>query len=86
MPIGINQLPKSPDAVNSPEHYVSGGTEPIEYIREKLRVLKLSPFSAACWMNTIKYLSRMGLKGSALEDARKAQKYLDWMIDDLGGQ
>lgn len=70
------------DPIN-PNHYHSGGTEPIDYMRERLKELPLPPFAAGCWMAVMKYLSRMGLKGPAKEDGQKAQKYLEWLIEDL---
>jgi len=70
------------DAVEEPSHY-HGEIEPIDYMRSRLKHLPLHGFAAGCWMNTVKYLSRLGLKGSSLEDAKKARKYLDWLIGEL---
>ena len=36
--------------------------------------------------NVLKYLSRLGKKGPALEDARKARQYLDWLIEAHGAE
>lgn len=67
------------DQVNSPDHYTTGGIEPIEYIRAKL-----SPdeFKGFCVGNIIKYVSRSDHKGG-VEDLKKAQWYLNKLIDVL---
>ena len=69
------------DSVNHPPHY-SGGPihstcgQPIECID----VVEHLGFRVG---NVVKYLWRAGKKGSALEDARKAQWYLQREIDTL---
>ncbi|GIK48005.1 MAG: hypothetical protein BroJett013_07020 [Alphaproteobacteria bacterium] len=57
------------DPVNNPKHYNShpGGMECIELV-------EMLPF---CEGNAIKYLWRAGLKGSTVEDLRKALWYVD---------
>lgn len=54
------------DNVNHPPHYTADGIECID-ICEHL------PF---CWGNAVKYIWRMGRKGSAREDAEKAKWYI----------
>jgi len=57
----------------NPSHYLDGGIETWDFI-----VAKLSREEAigAAKANVIKYVSRMGKKGSAHEDAQKAGWYL----------
>lgn len=66
------------DVVNNPSHYTAGGIEVIDYLRAKLSPEEYRGFLRG---NTLKYLSRAGLKGDAVEDLRKARWYLDALID-----
>lgn len=65
------------DAVDRPAHYTShpSGVECIE-------ITKHMNF---CLGNATKYIWRAGLKGNAVEDLRKARKYLDIEIARLEG-
>jgi hypothetical protein len=66
------------DPVNHPTHYQSaGGIECIEAL-ESLGLGK-----AFCTGNAIKYLWRLNGKGKAVEDARKAQWYVQRLIEIL---
>lgn len=69
----------TPDPVN-PAHYKFSGIEPIQAI-EAWNL-------GFCLGNTVKYISRAGRKGDALEDLRKARWYLDREIArrEGGGQ
>lgn len=73
----------SKEQVNNPKHYTAGNIEAITYIKDKLNILPLNAYQGMCWGNVVKYLSRMGLKGDALQDARKAAVYLQWLIEEL---
>ena len=64
------------DPVNSPPHYMDGRIETIDYIRAKLSE---EEFVGYCRGNALKYLSRAGKKGGALEDHRKAVWYLSYL-------
>lgn len=68
-----------PDNVNHPEHYCYGGIETIEYIRAKL-----SPDEYRGYMkgSVLKYLSRAGHKDDATQDLKKAQWYLNRLIEE----
>ena len=74
------EVKKSPqigaDRVNHPSHYTQGGVECIEGIKSALG----SGFVDYCQGNAIKYLWRWRHKGG-VEDLRKAQVYLNWMIE-----
>jgi len=59
------------DPVNNPSHY-GGSDNPYEAIKV-IEVWKLG-FNLG---NTLKYIAREALKGTALEDLKKARWYLD---------
>ena len=63
------------DNINSPAHYTYGKIECIDYIRDK-------DFDF-CLGNAIKYITRAGHKGNAVEDLRKAIKYIEFEIEKL---
>lgn len=65
----------------APAHY-NMKHEPIDVMREWGTD---EEFIGFCKLNTIKYLSRMGKKdgNTALQDAKKARDYLNWMIESL---
>lgn len=65
----------APDPVNRPAHYTAGGIETIDFIEAKRLGYNLG--------NVVKYITRSGLKGSQLEDLRKAQWYLSREIATL---
>jgi len=62
------------DMVNQPPHYTAGGIETIDYIEAKGLNYHLG--------NVVKYVSRAGLKGSTLEDLKKAKWYLEREINN----
>lgn len=67
------------DMVNSPNHYRVGGIETLDFIEAKL-----SPeeFNGYCLGNVLKYVSRYKQK-NGLEDLKKAQFYLNKVIDKM---
>ena len=65
------------DAVSKPSHYNKGGVEAIDYIKQQLG----SDYSAYLEGNALKYLHRWKYK-NGLEDLRKAQVYLTWLIQE----
>jgi len=68
------------DPVNNPLHYNSGGIECIEAIKASMST---KAFEGYLKGNCLKYLWRMSYKGKALEDAKKAQWYLQKLIDSV---
>ena len=72
----------TPDNINSPSHYTYGKIECIDFIQDK----KLN----FCLGNAIKYIVRAGHKHSdsltdkekAIEDLKKAMKYLEFEIKE----
>lgn len=66
------------DKVNSPAHYTSGNIECIDYMRS---VLSKEEFEGYLRGNITKYLHRYKQK-NGVEDLRKAQVYLEWLIGE----
>ena len=64
------------DMVNHPSHY-AGKIEVIDYIRDKLTP---EGFTEYCCGNVLKYISRWRKK-DGIQDLKKAQVYLGWMIE-----
>jgi hypothetical protein len=71
------------DSVNKPQHYTQGGIECIEAIRASLSP---SAFQGYCKGNVMKYLWRYEHKGKPAEDLKKAQVYMNWMIESVEQQ
>lgn len=65
------------EAVNHPAHY--GGAD---NTYEAIKVIEAWRLGF-CLGNTVKYISRSGKKGDALEDLKKARWYLDREIQTL---
>lgn len=66
------------DPVNKPDHYNQGAIEAINYIRQQLG----TGFVEYCQGNVIKYTHRWKYK-NGIEDLKKAQWYLNRMIEEL---
>ena len=62
-------VPKKVDMVNHPPHYKAGGIETIDFIEAKELGFNLG--------NAVKYITRSELKGTKVEDLRKAVWYLE---------
>ena len=73
------QRPKTLSAVNHPSHY--GG----DTTYETIKVIEAWGLGFHLG-NAVKYISRAGRKGDALEDLRKAAWYLAREIERLGGE
>lgn len=67
------------ELVYSPEHY-QGKVEAIDYIEDKLSTEEYKGFLKG---SILKYLSRMGRKGHAVTDAKKARWYLERLVELL---
>jgi hypothetical protein len=70
------------DAIN-PDHYKQGGIECIEAMKASMT---REQFQGYLKGQVIKYLWRLGLKDSAVQDALKAAWYLDRMIMELADE
>ena len=67
------------DAVQHPSHYTHGGIECIKAIEASMSA---EGFQDYCKGNCIKYIWRYRQK-NGLEDLKKAQVYLDWLIESV---
>ena len=70
----------NPDIVKSPAHYTVGGIETIDYMQAKATP---EEFRGHLRLTALKYMSRAGYKGDALQDFKKAAVYLDWLIKHI---
>jgi len=66
------------DVVNNPSHYASGGIECIDAIQESMSEIAFKGYLKG---NIQKYLWRYEMKGKPAEDLKKAQWYLNRLID-----
>ena len=71
-------ITKLADMVNQPPHYTHGGIETIDYMEAKSTP---EEFSGHLRLTAIKYLSRAGLKESTLMDLKKAQWYVNELVE-----
>jgi hypothetical protein len=64
------------DDVSHPSHYTEG--------RKYEPRLVIEDWGLGFYLgNVVKYISRAGRKGDAVEDLKKARQYLDWEIEKL---
>ena len=70
----------TPDPVNNPSHYNTGGVEAIQAIEASMST---EAFQGYLKGNCMKYIWRMSYKGKAKEDTLKAQWYLNRLIETL---
>ena len=69
------------DNVNHPNHYQNiAGVEAIDILNDVVK--DLPGKQAAMLWNTLKYLLRFQKK-NGVEDLKKAQNYLQWLIDEI---
>ena len=73
---------RASDSVNSPAHYTRGKQEAIDTIEEAIQDAP-SPKDGMLQAQVLKYLLRLWLKDNPGEDARKAQWYLNRLVDSL---
>ena len=76
----IEAIDAKDDKVNHPSHYTFGAIEVIDYIRDKMTP---DEFQGYCMGNILKYVSRHKHK-NGVEDLKKAQVYLGWLIESEG--
>jgi hypothetical protein len=70
------------DLVNHPAHYTAGTVEAIDVIEGAVQAGP-TPMSGYLQGQVLKYLLRMWLKENPLQDAQKAQWYLNRLINQL---
>lgn len=72
------------DNINNPQHYKLNGLD-IESIDVVRSVLGKEKFIGFCKGNILKYLIREENK-NGIEDVKKAQKYIDWLVEEMEGK
>jgi len=70
------------DRVNSPSHYTSGRMEAIDIIEDAISTAP-TPQKGFLQAQVLKYILRLWLKDSPVEDAKKAEWYLKRLIESL---
>lgn len=73
------------DAVNHPSHYTAGKLEVIDIIEDCVKHAPDAVVGGLQWQ-VIKYVSRAWLKNDAYEDFRKAQWYLNRLVNKLAAE
>lgn len=66
--------------IYAPDHYTVGGIETIDYMVAKATPEELRGYLR---LSVIKYLSRVGHKDDALQEYKKAQVFLGWLVNHL---
>lgn len=66
------------DSIIRPKHYHKGGIDVIGFARLKFNPEQLEGFFR---INALKYLTRYDEKGQALDDLRKAQFYVNALVE-----
>jgi hypothetical protein len=66
--------------IHAPKHYTVGGIEAIDYMAAKATPEELRGYLR---LSVIKYLSRVGHKDDALQEYKKAQVFLGWLVNYL---
>jgi hypothetical protein len=68
------------DIINNPPHYGAGSIECIEYMKDNMDFMMFMGYLEG---NTKKYLHRYRYKGKPLEDLKKAQWYLNRLVEEM---
>jgi hypothetical protein len=66
--------------IYAPSHYTVGGIETIDYMDAKSTS---EEFKGYLRLSVIKYLSRVGHKDDELQEYKKAQVFLGWLVNYL---
>ena len=70
------------DNVNNPKHYMgANGTQTIDFIEESVKDAPTG-YQGYLQGNILKYMSRVWRKENSLEDLKKAQWYLNKLIEE----
>ena len=80
--MNFSQIFVPKDVVDKPPHYNFGTIECIEYLKDNMAP---EAFRGYLEGNTKKYMHRFRYKGKDLEDLKKAQWYLDYLIKEMEG-
>ena len=77
-------LNEGEDMVNHPNHYMVGGIEALQVIEAKLGGTPNEMYRGYLMGNVMKYLMRSPYKGKRVEDLKKAQFYLNELVECFG--
>lgn len=66
------------DSINKPSHYHAGGIDVIGFSELQFDAAELKGFYR---INALKYITRYEKKGTPVEDLRKAQFYIDKLLE-----
>ena len=80
--MALAQQENKHDNINNPSHYNQGNLETIEIIKNKLTPEEFKGYIKG---NIIKYITREAYK-NGLEDLKKAQWYLNYLINKLDSE
>ena len=72
------------EAVNHPAHYTDTGMR-CDKCGAPIEVIQITRELNFCLGNVVKYVLRAGKKGDAIEDLRKAAKYIEFEIERRTG-
>jgi len=78
--MNLSQIFVPKDAVDKPPHYNFGNIECIDYLKDNMTP---EAFRGYLEGNTKKYMHRFRYKGKQLEDLKKAQWYLNYLIKEV---
>lgn len=78
--LDFDPTPAAEDVVNAPSHYTNGGIETIDFMKAKLSPEEYRGYLRG---NALKYLSRLGNKDAAKQEASKAQWYVNRLVECL---
>ena len=70
------------DLIENPAHY-TGGNVKCPHCDKSLECISIAKHFGFMLGNVIKYIWRHNLKGNAIEDLKKARKYIDFAIAEL---
>lgn len=74
----LKVIKEKEDIINKPNHYHEGGIDPFTYGEANLTSTEMLGFYK---MNVIKYLTRAGKKDDMIQDFKKAQKYMNKLVE-----
>lgn len=78
-----NAPEETADAVSKPTHYNHGEIECIDYLKDNM---PYEAFLGYLEGNLKKYLHRFRHKGKPVEDLKKAQWYLNYLLSELSAE
>lgn len=80
--MGYDLVTDENDMVNHPAHYTAGDVECIDALKSMVAGYTNTCQACLAWQ-VVKYIWRLPLKENALQDAKKAQYYLNQLIEEL---